>query len=71
MTLGFIVLRAIFGDTQSILAFINQPKIQLMNIMKVVGLFGGAWLISSQLGSSLARSIGQAIVATAIALIIL
>ena len=39
--------------------------------MKIVGFFGGAWLIATQLGSSLARSLGQALVATVIALGIL
>ena len=71
MALGALVLRSIFGDMQSVLDFINQPRIQLMNIMKIIGLFAGAWLISTQLGSSLGRSIGQAFVATAVSLIIL
>jgi hypothetical protein len=44
---------------------------QLMGIMKIVGFFVGAWLIMTQLGSSLVRSLGQAFVATAIALMIL
>lgn len=71
MALGVLILRSIFGDMQSVLDFINQPKIQLMNIMKILGLFAGAWLIATQLGSSLVRSIGQAFVATVVSLIIL
>lgn len=71
LALGFIILRAIFGDAQGILIFINRPQIQLMNIMKIFGLFGGAWLIATQLGSSLVRSFGQAFVATVTSLIIL
>lgn len=71
MALGILILRAIFGDTQDILTFINQPKIQLMGIMKIMGLFGGAWLISSQLDSSLSRSILQALVATVVSVIVL
>ena len=39
---------------------------QLLGIMKMIGFFGGAWLIGTQLGS-----IGQAFVATVIALAIL
>lgn len=71
MTLGFLILRAVFGDTQEVIDFANRPEIQLLNIMKIVGFFGGAWLIASQLGSSLARSIGQSLVATAVSVIIL
>lgn len=71
MALGAMILRAIFGDMDSIIAFINRPTIQLLGVMKIIGFFGGAWLIATQLGSSLARSIGQAFVATIIAIAIL
>ncbi|MCB9806445.1 hypothetical protein H6768_00785 [Candidatus Peribacteria bacterium] len=71
MALVFLVMRAVFGDMKHILEFISQPKMQLMNIMSIIGFFGGAWLIAIQLGSSLARSLGQAFVATVIALGIL
>ncbi len=71
LALGALVLRALFGDVDSIFTFINTPTIQLLGIMKIVGFFGGAWLITTQLGSSLARSLGQALVATVIALGIL
>jgi len=71
MALGAMILRAIFGDMDSIIAFINRPTIQLIGVMKIIGFFGGAWLIATQLGSSLARSIGQAFVATIIAIAIL
>ncbi len=42
-----------------------------MGIMKIIGFFVGTALIMTQLGSSLVRSLGQAFVATAIALMIL
>lgn len=71
LALSALVLRALFGNIDSIFTFINTPTIQLLGIMKIVGFFGGAWLIATQLGSSLARSLGQALVATVIALGIL
>lgn len=71
LALSTLVLRALFGNIDSIFTFINTPTIQLLGIMKIVGFFGGAWLIATQLGSSLARSLGQALVATVIALGIL
>lgn len=66
-----LIARAIFGDVTSVLEFVTRPQIQLMGIMKIIGFFVGAWLIMTQLGSSLVRSLGQAFVATAIALMIL
>lgn len=54
-----------------ILAFINRSHIQLLAIMAIIGIFVGTGLIMSQLRSTLVRSLGQAIVATAISLIIL
>jgi hypothetical protein len=39
--------------------------------MNIIGVFVGAFLIATQLGSSLIRSLGQAIVATVVALIVL
>lgn len=71
MALAFIVLRMMFDDTQSILEFINQPRIQLLGVMKIIAFFLGAWLIMAQLGSSLVRALGQAFVATVISTIIL
>jgi hypothetical protein len=71
LALGALIIRAVFDDVESFIAFINQPTLQLMGIMKMIGFFGGAWLIGTQLGSSLARSIGQAFVATVIAIAIL
>ena len=40
----------------------------MFTIMKITGIFLGTWLIMTQLGSSLLRAIGQAIVATIVAL---
>ena len=71
MAIGFIVLRMMFDDTQSILEFMNQPRIQLLGVMKIIAFFLGAWLIMAQLGSSLVRALGQAFVATVISTIIL
>jgi len=42
-----------------------------MGILKIGGIMGGSFLIFSQLGSSLLRSVGQALVATVISLAIL
>lgn len=71
LALSALILRAVFGDVESLLSFINKPTIQLLGIMKMIGFFGGAWLIGTQLGSSLVRSVGQAFVATVIAIAIL
>jgi len=69
--LGYLILHAIFGDIASILTFINQPTIQLLGLLKILGFFVGSWLITTQLGASLARALGQAFIATVIALTIL
>lgn len=71
MALGYIIVRMMFDDTQSILEFISQPRIQLLGVMKIIAFFLGAWLIMVQLGSSLVRALGQAFVATVISTIIL
>lgn len=71
LAIGALIVRAVFDDVESFIVFINQPALQLIGIMNIIGFFGGAWLIGTQLGSSLARSIGQAFVATIIATAIL
>lgn len=69
--LAALVLRAIFGDLEGVLEFINRPEMQLLGLMKILGFFAGSWLIATQLGSTLGRSIGQAFVATAVSVGIL
>gem|GEM_PF-956096 len=69
--LGYLILHAIFGDIAQVLAFINQPSIQLIGLMEMVGFFVGSWLIVTQLGTSLARALGQSFIATVVALMIL
>ncbi len=69
--LSFIILRLIFDDIGSILAFVHRPRMQLLGVMKILGFFVGTALIMYQLRSSLVRSLGQAFVATVISTIIL
>lgn len=63
-SVGGIVAHAIFADFAHFLSFLAKPEIRLLGIMKIIGIFIGAWLIMSQLGSSFFRACGQALVAT-------
>jgi hypothetical protein len=65
------ILRAIFGDIESIISFINQSTSQLLSVLGIVWFFIGTWLIMWQLNASFARALGQAFVASFVALMIL
>ncbi len=71
LSLALIVARLVFHDFVSVFEFLARPEIRLLGLMKIVGVVFGAFLIFSQLGSNLLRSVGQSLVATVISLAIL
>ena len=71
LSLASIAARLFFDDVVSIFTFLARPEVRLLALLKIVGVIAGTFLIFSQLGSNLIRAVGQAIVATLIALAIL
>ncbi len=71
LSLGGIFARLFFHDMVSVFTFLARPEVRLIGLLKIVGIMVGTFLIFSQLGSSLLRSVGQALVATVISLAIL
>ena len=71
LSVGGMVVRVIFHDLAHFLNFLDSPSIRMIGIMKIIGICIGSWLIITQLGSSLFRAVGQAIVATVISVSLL
>ncbi len=71
LSVGGMVIRVIFHDLAHFLNFLDSPSIRMIGIMKIIGICIGSWLIITQLGSSLFRAVGQAIVATVISVSLL
>lgn len=71
LSVGGMVARVIFHDFAHFLNFLDSPSIRMIGIMKIIGICIGSWLIITQLGSSLFRAVGQAIVATVISVSLL
>ncbi len=71
LSLGGIFARLFFHDIASVLIFLARPEVRLIGVLKIAGIMAGSFLIFSQLGSNLFRSVGQALVATVISLAIL